>query len=131
MSKKTIKYVFIKYRETWSSGRNEWSWMCMEMASGDTRDDIREFFNQKGWQYDWSEHWRGFEWKVIKNPPASAIEGLIAVEKKEIEYAQRRIECATVKIAMYEKLLVDRATVKITRYGQLFRKKHKKQKSCQ
>lgn len=55
---------FYKFRMQWSSSPGTWEYI--RLPEGETP---KSFFNEMSREYDWSEHFRGIEFKSVKTPP--------------------------------------------------------------
>jgi len=95
--------MWVKWRHGYSSGPGEWKW---ENVGGDkdTDEEMRSYvqnelvplWEESGEQ--WSEHYRGVKFELVKVAPKEVIEAKIKVCRTLIEGAARNL-------AYYEKML--------------------------
>lgn len=77
--------MFFKYRMKWSHGPSEW-----KIIESDSAKSMKEHFKNDN-EYDWSEHFRGYEWVDLKEVPAEYIEKRIDSNEANIMFATEEI----------------------------------------
>jgi hypothetical protein len=83
---------FYKYRKGWSSGISKWEYV--RLPEGETP---KSFFEEMERQYEWSEHFRGIEYRKAM-PPKEWFE-------KEIDDMRESIKHSQNLICQYRKLI--------------------------
>jgi len=83
--------MFFKYRTRWSHGKSAWS--IIEAKSSKA---LKSHFEESN-DYDYSEHFRGYEWVQLKKVPAEYIEHLINKNLDKIQHLEEEI-CRLKKI---------------------------------
>jgi hypothetical protein len=83
--------LWIKYMTMFSSGYGEWEYSCLETKTDDKEKEkiyIKDFIRRIEEKYDWSEHFRRIEFKVLTDEeiPILILEKEYLSNKKVIEY---------------------------------------------
>jgi len=87
-----MKLQFYKYRTTHSSGPGNWAYVEVN------KEYAKEYFDDMTREWNWSEHFRGIEYKKIKSPPKEWFEGKI-IESKNLIFSHKN------KVNRYKKIL--------------------------
>jgi len=78
--------MFFKYRTKWSHGPSEW-----KIIESESNKSLREEFKNSN-DYDYSEHFRGYEWVALKGVPSEYINKLIKRNLDIIKFAKKEID---------------------------------------
>jgi hypothetical protein len=79
------KDIWIKYKIDSSAGSGEWEYTFLK------EENIESCLDIVAERYNWSEHYRGIEYKKV-NPPLFIIEKKIEDEENHFKYAKNRYE---------------------------------------
>ncbi len=86
--------MWMKYRHKFSNGIDkEWSWKDLGVSSlKEARVEAKEISFELENEYNWSEHYRGLEYKIVKYPPRNIIVSEIESTKQSIRLYKNRIK---------------------------------------
>ena len=79
--------MWIKYRTKHSHGYSDW-----EFEMFGAKEDVDPFLQGIADRHNFSEHWRGNDWKVVKLPPLFILKDKLADAHSQMDSIRRQIE---------------------------------------
>jgi len=79
-------YVWLKYRHTYSYEAAEWNWKYLGVGRfKDFEEKARELAIDISDEFNWSEQYRGLDWKLVSDVPRKIVEDEVKKNKEIIE----------------------------------------------
>ena len=86
---------FVKYRTCWAWGYGDWEYLWFHVRKGDKiREVAKERLGPIADNHNWSDKWRGIEWRLLRKVPVEYV-------KKEIgRYRSRQRDIKRTIVAL-------------------------------
>ena len=93
--KRDYKYIYFKYRDKWSHGPGHWRLKELEVRNlknkaYDVTDSIQDYLDEISSNIN-SEHFRGYDYKILNYIPTEFIENRITDYVDNIKYYKKEI----------------------------------------
>jgi hypothetical protein len=78
--------MWLKYRHNFADAKGEWEYHSIGNTAS-SKEELFDYCQELKQKYDWSEHYRGIDYDLVKIPPEEVLkEKLIEAKAKMISY---------------------------------------------
>lgn len=82
--------IWVKYYAKWAWGDSDIEYIRVNIYE-DSDSELKNYFNEKSYEFNHTDHFRGFDWTILEEVPIKELKNLIETKKRSLERTKKYI----------------------------------------